>query len=282
MSSNMFRRSYNPYVFYGSLVILALLVGYAGLFKDQAQMQMTLAKDWINTHFGWFYVLAVAIILVTTVFIFFSRYRDIKLGRDHSKPDYTIFSWLCMLFAAGMGIGLMFWGVAEPVMHYLISPDAVPESIDAERASMKLVFFHWGLSAWAIYAIVALILGYFSFRHGLPLTLRSALYPLIGERIYGPIGHAIDIFAVIGTVIGVSTTLGFGVEQINAGLHHLYGMPTGINIQAILIVATMILVSLSVFSGLDKGVKRLSEINMVLALLLQVFFLALGPHVIYS
>lgn len=277
MGNQVFRKSYNPYVFFGSLIVLTLMVIYVSFFKEQAQGQMAVVKEWINTNFGWFYVLTVAIILVTAVFLFFSRYGDIKLGPDHSKPDYSNSSWLAMLFAAGMGIGLMFWGVAEPVMHYLSPPDARPETISAARESMKLVFFHWGLSAWAIYALVAVILAYFAFRHNLPLTLRSALYPLIGERIYGGWGNAMDIFAVLGTIIGVSTTLGMGVQQINAGLNHLYGVPMGIGIQTLLIIITMFFVGCSVFSGLDKGVKFLSEINMGFALLLLLFILICGP-----
>lgn len=278
MSENSIKKSsYNPYVFFGSLFVLLVMVVYVSIFRVQAQEQMDVAKAWINTNFGWFYVLTVAIILITSVFLFFSRYGDIKLGPDHSKPNYSTMSWLSMLFAAGMGIGLMFWGVSEPIVHFLSPPDAKPETIEAARESMKLVFFHWGLSAWAIYAVVAVILGYFAFRHGLPLTLRSALYPLIGNRIYGVCGHLVDIFAVLGTIIGVSTTLGMGVQQINSGLNHLYGLPMGVGIQAILIIVTMILVSCSVFSGLDKGVKRLSELNMVFAILLLLFVLICGP-----
>lgn len=278
MSENSIKKSsYNPYVFFGSLFVLLVMVVYVSIFRVQAQEQMDVAKAWINTNFGWFYVLTVAIILITSVFLFFSRYGDIKLGPDHSKPNYSTMSWLSMLFAAGMGIGLMFWGVSEPIVHFLSPPDAKPETIEAARESMKLVFFHWGLSAWAIYAVVAVILGYFAFRHGLPLTLRSALYPLIGNRIYGVCGHLVDIFAVLGTIIGVSTTLGMGVQQINSGLNHLYGLPMGVGIQAILIIVTMILVSCSVFSGLDKGVKRLSELNMVFAILLLIFVLVCGP-----
>ncbi|AWM81082.1 choline transporter [Gammaproteobacteria bacterium ESL0073] len=278
MSENSIKKSsYNPYVFFGSLFVLLVMVVYVSIFRVQAQEQMDVAKAWINTNFGWFYVLTVAIILITSVFLFFSRYGDIKLGPDHSKPNYSTMSWLSMLFAAGMGIGLMFWGVSEPIVHFLSPPDAKPETIEAARESMKLVFFHWGLSAWAIYAVVAVILGYFAFRHGLPLTLRSALYPLIGNRIYGVCGHLVDIFAVLGTIIGVSTTLGMGVQQINSGLNHLYGLPMGVGIQAILIIVTMILVSCSVFSGLDKGVKRLSELNMVFAILLLLFVLVCGP-----
>lgn len=278
MDNNPIKKSsYNPYVFFGSLIVLCVLVFYASVFKEQAQTQLGSIKNWINTNFSWFYILAVAIILIATIFVFLSRFGDIKLGPDHSKPEFSTLSWLSMLFAAGMGIGIMFWGVAEPVMHYLAPPSADPKTIEAARQAMIITFFHWGLNGWAIYVIVAIILGYFSFRHGLPLTLRSALYPLIGDKVYGPIGHAVDIFAVIGTVLGVATTLGLGAKQINAGLNHLYGVPLNIGMQTLFIIVTMSIASISVFSGLSKGVKRLSEINMVLAILLLIFVLVFGP-----
>lgn len=183
-------------------------------------------------------------------------------------------------FSAGMGIGLMFFGVAEPVMHYLSPPVGTPETVAAAKEAMRLTFFHWGLHAWAIYAIVALILAFFSYRHGLPLTLRSALYPIIGDRIYGPVGHAVDIFAVIGTVFGVATSLGYGVLQVNAGLNHLFGVPINETVQVILIVVITGLATISVVSGLDKGIRILSELNLGLALLLLALVLCLGPTVL--
>ncbi|MGZ0787966.1 BCCT family transporter, partial [Pseudomonas saponiphila] len=152
------------------------------------------------------YILSVAFFLIFIIFVMVSRFGDNKLGPDHSVPDYSYKSWIAMLFSAGMGIGLMFFGVAEPVMHYLAPPDATPESLIAAKEAMKITFFHWGLHAWAIYAVVALSLAYFSYRHKLPLLPRSALYPLIGERIYGPIGHTVDTFAVLGTMFGVATS----------------------------------------------------------------------------
>ena len=174
----------------------------------------------------------------------------------------------------------MFFGVAEPVMHYLSPPVGTPETVAAAKEAMRLTFFHWGLHAWAIYAIVALILAFFSYRHGLPLTLRSALYPIIGERIYGPVGHAVDIFAVIGTVFGVATSLGYGVLQVNAGLNHLFGVPINETVQVILIVVITGLATISVVSGLDKGIRILSELNLGLAVLLLALVLCLGPTVL--
>lgn len=187
---------------------------------------------------------------------------------------------VCDAFSAGMGIGLMFFGVAEPVMHYLSPPVGTPETVAAAKEAMRLTFFHWGLHAWAIYAIVALILAFFSYRHGLPLTLRSALYPIIGDRIYGPVGHAVDIFAVIGTVFGVATSLGYGVLQVNAGLNHLFGVPINETVQVILIVVITGLATISVVSGPDKGIRILSELNLGLALLLPALVLCLGPTVL--
>ena len=184
-----------------------------------------------------------------------------------------------MLFSAGMGIGLMFFGVAEPVMHYLATGRHARERRGGQTGHAPDLF-PLGLHAWAIYAIVALILAFFSYRHGLPLTLRSALYPIIGERIYGPIGHAVDIFAVIGTVFGVATSLGYGVLQVNAGLNHLFGVPINETVQVILIVVITGLATISVVSGLEKGIRFLSELNLGLALLLLALVLLLGPTVL--
>lgn len=267
----------NPPVFYGSAVLIAALVLFASIFPDTAQGFFGQLQDWILENVSWFYILAVAIILISTIFLAVSRYGDIKLGPDHSQPDYNNITWFAMLFSAGMGIGLMFFGVAEPVMHFIAPPVGDPNTVEAAREAMKLTFFHWGLHAWAVYAIVALILAFFSYRHGLPLTLRSALYPLIGERIYGPIGHAVDIFAIIGTVFGIATSLGYGVLQINSGFNFLFDLPISTNIQVVLIVSITALATLSVATGLDKGIRRLSELNLLLAVILLTLVLVLGP-----
>ncbi|MNF29759.1 High-affinity choline transport protein [compost metagenome] len=273
------RSTLNPPVFYTSAVLIVLLVFYAVVFQSEAQSQFNQIQQWIIVNASWFYILAVALILISVVFLAASRYGDIKLGPDHSEPEYRSSSWFAMLFSAGMGIGLMFFGVAEPVMHFSNPPVGDGGTVEAAREAMKITFFHWGLHAWAIYAIVALILAYFSFRNGLPLTLRSALYPLIGNRIYGPIGHAVDVFAILGTVFGVATSLGYGVLQINSGFHHLFGLPVNANVQIGLITVTCALATLSVASGLDKGIRILSELNLALAVLLMLFVLLLGPTV---
>ncbi|MCW8127284.1 BCCT family transporter [Microbulbifer halophilus] len=269
----------DPPVFYTSTALLLLLVAYAVFLPEDATLRFQKLQDVIVDNLGWYYVLIVAILLVTVVAISVSRLGDIKLGPDHEKPVYSYGSWIAMLFSAGIGIGLLFFGVAEPVMHYLTPPDADPGTADAARSAMVLSIFHWGFHVWAIFSGVALILGYFSYRHNLPLTLRSALYPLIGERIHGPIGHAVDIFAIVSTVCGVATTLGFGVLQMNAGLNHLFGIPVGSGMQVILIAVTTALATVSVMVGLDAGIKRLSQLNMALAAILALAVLVFGSTV---
>ncbi|WP_413492358.1 BCCT family transporter [Morganella psychrotolerans] len=270
----------NPPVFFTSALIIFLIVGFAALFPQVAETHLKALQTSLFKNASWFYILAVALILMSVTYLGLSRFGDIKLGPDHARPGYSYISWFAMLFSAGMGIGLMFFGVAEPVMHYLSPPVGTPETVQAAKEAMRLTFFHWGLHAWAIYAIVALILAFFSYRHGLPLTLRSALYPIIGDRIYGPIGHAVDIFAVVGTVFGVATSLGFGVLQVNAGLNHLFGLPQTQTVQVILIVIITSLATLSVVSGLDKGIRILSELNLGLAVLLLAMVGILGPTVL--
>ncbi|RZQ57228.1 choline transporter [Pseudidiomarina tainanensis] len=269
----------NPPVFYSAAGLIILILLFAAVVPETADAVFQSVQAAIIENGSWFYVLAVAIILISVLYLGFSKMGAIKLGPDHSAPDYSKISWFSMLFSAGMGIGLMFFGVAEPVMHFLAPPVAEAGSVEAAREAMKITFFHWGLHAWAIYAIVALILAFFAYRHGLPLTLRSALYPLIGDKIYGPIGHIVDVFAVIGTVFGVATSLGYGVTQINAGINYLFDIPVSDTVQVILIIGVTLLAVISVTTGLDKGIRRLSELNMILAVLLLVFVLLLGPTV---
>ena len=269
----------NPPVFILSGVLTLLFVGLAAAYPDTAADAFTAAQTWITHSAGWFYVLTVTGFLVFVITLAVSGYGKIKLGPDHSEPDYSYLSWFAMLFSAGMGIGLMFFGVAEPVMHYASPPVGDGGTVAAARDAMRITFFHWGVHAWAIYAVVALSLAYFAFRHNLPLTIRSSLYPLIGERIYGPIGHAVDIFAVLGTLFGVATSLGFGVIQVNAGLSYLFDVPVSVPIQIILIAAITAIATLSVALGLDAGIRRISELNIVLAVILLVFVLVAGPTV---
>lgn len=270
----------NPPVFIGAAAIIIAISLFAVIAPQTADASFKALQTAIVNNASWYYILTVGIILITTVFLGISRYGDIKLGPDHAKPSYSDVSWFAMLFSAGMGIGLMFFGVAEPVMHFLSPPLGEGETVQAARQAMRLTFFHWGLHAWAIYAIVALILAFFAYRHNLPLTLRSALYPLIGNKIYGPIGHAVDIFAVVGTLFGLATSLGYGVLQVNTGLNYLFpNIPSNTISQVILIVIVCGLATLSVVSGLDKGVKFLSELNLSLAMILMLFALFAGSTV---
>ncbi|MFB0979285.1 MAG: choline BCCT transporter BetT [Alteromonadaceae bacterium] len=261
-----------------SAIIIALLLYTAALPKE-AQNLFTLIQASIIENGSWFYVLTVAFIFFFVIFLAVSRYGDIRLGPDHSTPDYSLVSWLSMLFAAGMGIGLMFFGVAEPLMHYLSPPTAETGTVAAVQEAMKMTFFHWGLHAWAIYAIVALVLAYFSYRHHLPLTLRSALYPLIGDRIYQWPGHLVDVFAVVSTVFGVATSLGLGASQVNAGFNYLFDIDVSTTNQIIIMCVITGFAVISVATGLDKGIKILSETNMILAIVLLLLIFILGPTV---
>lgn len=266
-------------VFWPSLCLLAALVGVAAFLPKASSALFQHLQDGIIRYASWYYVVVVAVILISIVVLSVTRLGDIKLGPDHSVPDYTLVSWFAMLFAAGMGIGLMFFGVAEPVMHFLQPPLGEGGTVEAARQAMQLTFFHWGLHAWGIYAIVALVLAYFAFRHSLPLTLRSAFYPLVGERIHGPFGAAVDVFAIICTSCGIATSLGYGVLQINGGLAYLIGIEVSSGVQVGLICGIMVLAGISVALGLDAGIRRLSELNLLLALLLLGGVLFAGPTV---
>ncbi|MFC3079691.1 BCCT family transporter [Phenylobacterium terrae] len=267
----------NPRVFWGATVIIALLLGAAVVAPGASDRIFQAAQAWVIDSFGWFYVAVVAGFLVVVVALAFGSTGRLKLGPDESEPDFPYPSWLAMLFAAGMGIGLMYFAVAEPVQHYAAPPEGEPRTFAAAREAMVITFIHWGVHAWAIYAVVGLSLAFFAHRKGLPLTLRSGLHPLLGRRIYGPIGDAVDIFAIWGTLFGIATSLGFGVAQMNSGLAYLLGIPSNPVVQVILIVVVMGAATISVLTGLDRGVRRLSELNLVIAVCLMLFVLAVGP-----
>lgn len=264
-------------VFIPSVIFIVGLVAFTIFAPEFANDIFGTTKNFVAEKFGWLYMLSVGIFLCFALFLAVSPFGKFKLGPDQSKPTYTNISWFAMLFSAGMGIGLMFFGVAEPVMHYIAPPIGDKESIESAKLAMNIVFLHYGLHAWSIYAIVGLVLAYFSFRHGLPLSIRSALYPLVGDRIYGPIGHSVDTIAVLGTVFGVATSLGFGVLQINSGLNYLFDIPVGISTQIILIALITAVATVSVVLGLDGGIKRISELNLYLASALLLFVFLAGP-----
>lgn len=267
----------NRPVFFGSLAIVGLFLAVAIAFPSEADTIFRDLQAGILARFGWLYLLAVGVVLAAMLLICLSRFGNLKLGPDDAVPDFSFVSWIAMLFAAGMGIGLMFYGVGEPITHYLVPPTAEPRSVAAVREAMSVTFFHWGIHAWAIYAVVGLSLAYFGYRYNLPLTIRSGLYPLLKERIDGPIGHAVDIFAVVGTIFGLATSMGAGVTQINSGLNFLLGVPMAPGVQLVIIAVVTTMATLSVVSGLDKGVRILSEINLLVAICLMLFVLAVGP-----
>ncbi|GER06514.1 choline transporter [Iodidimonas muriae] len=269
--------SVNKPVFFISALIIFATLCFAALDSGDASTIFKTLQSGIVERFGWFYVLSVAFFLVFVLGLAMSSFGDIRLGPDSSEPDFSYASWMAMLFSAGMGIGLMFFGVAEPISHYFSPPTIEGGTAQAAREAMEITFFHWGIHAWAIYAVVGLSLAYFGYRRGLPLTIRSSLYPILGERIHGPIGHAVDILAVVSTMFGVATSLGVGVMQVNAGLNHLFGVPENEWMQLLLIALITGAATTSVVAGLDSGIKRLSEINLILAIGLLVFVLLAGP-----
>ncbi|MBW6530289.1 BCCT family transporter [Sphingomonas sp. RRHST34] len=273
----MTARHINPRVFWGASAIIAALLLTTIAVPGSADHAFKAAQAWAIDTFGWFYIAAVAFFLVVVVLLGFGPAGRLKLGPDDAEPDFPYVSWLAMLFAAGMGIGLMYFAVAEPIQHYISPPEAESGTIGAAREAMAITFHHYGVHAWAIYALVGLSLAYFSYRKDLPLTLRSGLSPLLGRRIDGPLGDAIDIFAVCGTVFGIATSLGFGVSQMTAGLAYNYGVADGVSTKIAIIVVVMGAATLSVLSGADRGIRRLSELNLAMAVLLMLFVLALGP-----
>lgn len=267
-------------VFVPAVIVIVLLVAGTVSNPTLAGEFFKSTLTFITQTFGWFYMLAVAFFLVFVVGLALSPWGKVKLGPDHADPQYSFPVWFAMLFSAGYGIALLFFGVAEPVLHYASPPAGAPETVNSARQAMQIAFFHWGFHIWAIYGLVGLVLAYFSFRHGLPLSIRSALYPLIGDRIYGPLGHAVDVFAILGTLFGIATTLGLSVAQINAGIHYLWeAIPISPTVQVISIGIITTLAIGSVVAGMDKGVKRLSILNMALAILLMLFVFIVGPTV---
>lgn len=264
-------------VFFGSSAIILTIVGLAAMSTEAFMEVVDPLQDAIVEHFGWFYTLSVAAFFILALWAMFSRVGQIRLGKDDEKPAYSYPAWISMLFSAGMGIGLVFNGVAEPVMHFSAPPSAEAGTMEAAHEAMQFTFMHWGIHAWAIYAVTGLFIAYAAHRKGLPLAVRSMCHPVLGDRIYGPIGDIIEIPAAIGTLFGVAASLGMGVTQVNAGLAHLTGMEQSATVQVILIAVITIAATASVVSGLDSGILALSKLNMVLATALLAFVFVFGP-----
>lgn len=265
-------------VFWISLVIVAIAV-IAGIVAPEGFEAFTgNIESFISTTFGWYYLLLVTAIVILSLFFAISPIGTIKLGKPDDKPDYSLITWFAMLFSAGMGIGLVFFGAAEPLSHFVLPATAEPETAEAFKDAMKYTFFHWGIHAWAVYGIVALGLAYFKFRKGAPGLISATLTPIFGERLMrGALGTIIDVLSVFATVVGVATTLGFGASQINGGLTYLFGIPTNFKVQLIIILIVTVLFIISAWSGIGKGIKYLSNTNIYLAVILLVLMFIVGP-----
>ncbi|HEY9201841.1 MAG TPA: BCCT family transporter [Gammaproteobacteria bacterium] len=284
---------------FSSLVVLAFVIITLAL-PDQAGPLFDSMRKWITGNLSWFFLLAGNIFVLVCLGLIFSPLGKIRIGGGKAEPDFSYISWFAMLFAAGMGVGLMFYGVSEPLGHYASSlggtslgedglrsdwaplGGAAGDEMAAMRLGMAATIFHWGLHPWAIYAVVALSLAIFSYNKGLPLTVRSIFYPILGERIWGWPGHIIDILAVFATLFGLATSLGIGAQQAASGLNYLFDIPAGNTTLVLLIVGITAVALVSIVAGVDKGVKRLSEINMALAFLLLMFVVFVGPTLLIA
>ena len=266
-------------VFFTSASLILLSIVLTILYRDSASELFSVIQTQVSTKTGWFFILSVNIFLVFVVYLAFSKFVRVRLGGDEAKPEFSTLAWFSMLFSAGMGIGLLFWSIAEPVTHYLVPPLAAASDVQSAQQAMNVTMLHWGFHAWAIYALVGLSLAYFTYSRGLPLTIRSVFYPFFSNRIYSWVGDVIDIFAVLATVFGLATSLGFGVQQVASGLSFVLGIDNGLVTQVSLIAGITLIATISVVSGIQKGVKFLSEMNMRIAVGLLLIIIILGPTV---
>ena len=274
-----FHLDVHPWVFFTSAGLILLFVISTIIFQAYLGDIFQTLQSIMSRYVGWFFIWTVNIVLIFILVMLFSRFGDIRIGGPDASPEFSTMGWFAMLFSAGMGIGLLFYGVAEPMFHYVANPLVEPGTIEAAREAMNITFLHWGFHPWAVYALVGLSLAFFSFNKGLPLSIRTAFYPIFGEKIYGGIGNAIDIMATVATLFGVATSLGLGVQQVNAGLHHLTGLGQNTTIQVLLITGITLVATWSVVKGLDAGIRRISEINISFAGALALFVLILGPTI---
>lgn len=266
-------------VFYPSAGIILLFILLTFIIGDPMAGVFQSVQTWITTHMGWFFIITVNVLLVVAIYFGLSKYGSMRLGGSHAETEFSLFAWFAMLFSAGMGIGLLFFSVAEPISNFSTPP--VPAVNEAQQAHNALVYtyLHWGLHAWAIYAIIGLALAFFTFTRKLPLSIRSVFFPILGNRIYGPFGNIIDVLSVVPTLFGLATSLGFGVKQIATGLSFLFGTPNEIWVQVALIAVITLAATTSVVLGLDKGVRVLSELNIRVGLVFLIVMLLIGPTV---
>lgn len=268
-----------PVVFYGSAVAILAVAIWAIVAPTAAASTIGGLVGSISTWFGWFYILLTTAILVFVAWLGFSRFGSIRIGPENSRPEFHTLTWASMLFAAGIGTDVMFFAVAEPVTQYLSPPRGQGGTEQAAREATVWTLFHYGISGWGMYALMGIALGYFAYRKGLPLAIRSALYPIFGKRIYGGLGHGVDLAAVLGTIFGIAASLGIGVVLLNYGLRFLFGIPEGTAAQIGLVAVAVVMATLSAVSGVERGIKRLSQLNVLLAIGLAVFILITGETV---
>lgn len=264
-------------VFLISIIISILFILWGVFDPNNLAKYTSMIQDFLQDRFGWFYLLSATLFLAFSFYLIFSRYGQIKLGKDTDQPEYSTMSWFAMLFSAGMGIGLIFWGVAEPLSHYHTPPIGEGQTVEAARNAMSYSFFHWGLHPWGIYSVLALALAYFKFRKGAPGLISYIFYPLLKDKVKGPIGKMIDVIAIFATVFGVATSLGFGAVQISGGISYITTISNSITTQLVIIGIVTILFILSAATGLSKGIQYLSNLNIGLALLLLITLLFVGP-----
>lgn len=277
MLRNYLREHTNPPVFLISGAVILIVLAFGVIFPVGFGSFANALLGWITTYFGWFYILSVSFFLIFVVWLMFTRWGNVRLGPDDSRPEYGTVSWFAMLFTAGMGIGLVYYGVAEPISHFSSPPTGKGGTEMAATHAMNYTFYHWGLHPWAVYIVLGLSIAYFHFRKGLPMKPAAAFYPLIGDRIYGPIGHAIDILAVFGTVFGLATSIGIGAQQIGSGLNTIFAVPDSTLVQVIIIGVVEVVAIGSIMLGIDAGIRRLANINMWLAVVLCAFVFLVGP-----
>ncbi|HBN15119.1 BCCT family transporter [Pseudohongiella sp. SYSU M77423] len=268
-----------PQIFVTAAAIAIVFVAFAIPFHEPFAYAFGLVGSFTFQYFGWFYVASVSGLLIFLIWIAFSKYGGIRLGADEETPQYSTETWFAMLFAAGIGTILMFWGVAEPLSHFANPPMAgiEPQTVDAAKHAMNVALYHFGLHTWTIFTLPALAIAYFSYRKNLPMRISSVFYPVLGDRIFGPIGWTIDIIALLGTLFGVAVSVGLGTLQLNSGLNVVFGVPIGVMSQIVIVAVITIIATVSVALGLDRGIKRLSEINIVLALIVMLFVWLAGP-----
>ncbi len=266
-------------VFWIAVVMCSLFVLIGAIFPEQMEQQTQAITQWIGYHFSWYYLLLVLALFLVCIYLLFSRYSHITLGKEGEEPEFSLKSWFAMLFSAGMGIGLVFWTTAEPISHaFKASPIHKTGTQAAIDDSLQFSFFHWGIHAWAVYAIVALAFAYFNFHKGYPGLVSATLTPLFGtKRMQGPLGQMLDVLAIIATVTGVAATLGFGALQISEGLKFLFGIPATFTTQIIIVIIATVLFTWSTWSGISKGIKMLSNINMSLAFAVVLIVFLIGP-----